>query len=105
RAFLVGHVPSQRPPPSDRRVTAGSPFEKVAVTEPVSSGAPQSSRTFAPRATGQPADTANDWPKVVSAGTSLVGVQEDAVRRAREALLVSALLLAGAGVTTTRTST
>src|SRR6266852_9661045 len=72
--LLVAQVPSQSPPRVDCSSAGGSPLEKVTETFPASSGAPQSSFTSTRNATGQPAETVNDGPNVVIAGSSFVGV-------------------------------
>src|SRR5690242_437481 len=73
---LVVQVPSQWPPLTDRSARGGSPFEKFTRTVPgVSRGLPQSSLTSTPSATGQPAEAANDCPRVVRAVSNCVGWQ------------------------------
>src|SRR5580704_3237731 len=63
------------PPCTRSKLSRGSPLENDAVTLPVFSALPQSSLTCASIATGHAAGTPNDWPSVVIAGTSCVGVQ------------------------------
>src|ERR1022692_4833626 len=100
--LLVGQVPSQCPSFRDCRTTGGSPLEKLTETDPASSGLPQSSFTSTPSATGQPADTANDCPRVVRAGRSFAGVH-GLVSAART--LALGKLLDPLAVTMTRTLT
>src|SRR5262245_30248175 len=58
-AFLGNQVPVQRPSLSDSSVRAGSPFEKVASTDPAVMGSPQSSMTFISKGSGTPASAIN----------------------------------------------
>src|SRR5881394_889006 len=89
-------VPVQRPSRRLVRGTAGSPEEKVAITEPEIIGEPQSSTTRSSREVGHAAVVVKLDPSCVKMGSSFVGVQP------------SACLTAGAparGVTTSKMAT
>src|SRR5262249_34460570 len=74
------HVPLQVPSLREVRLSGGSPLEKLAVTEPLVIGAPQSSTTLTPSAAGHAAARLKLWPVVVISGSSLVGVHPPASR-------------------------
>src|SRR5258708_120435 len=69
------HVPVQRPSLRETMVRGGSPLEKVATTDPLPSGLPQSSTTRASRDAGQEVETPNCSGSEENKGSSRVGAQ------------------------------
>src|SRR5215831_6815368 len=69
------HVPVQRPSLRETMVKGGSPLEKVATTDPLPSGLPQSSTTRASRDVGQDVETPNCSASDENKGSSRVGAQ------------------------------
>src|SRR5262249_26034555 len=71
------HVPEYTPPAESVSfiTNAGSPFEKVATTWPLTTGSPQSSASRIASVEGQPAGAAKLFTSPVCVSASLTGVQ------------------------------
>src|SRR5215831_13570068 len=71
-------VPLHRPSPNRVSASGGSPFENVAITDPLVIGAPQSSMTRTSTGEGQPPGARKSLERLVNTGTSAVGAQPSA---------------------------
>src|SRR2546426_3879076 len=78
--FRACQVPLQRPSPSRARAIGGSPFENVAITEPLVIGAPQLSMMRASTGEGQRAGARKPAARLVNTGTSSLGAHPSAAR-------------------------